>query len=200
LATPEDSVLTLFEHVLALKRLPRTGWLLAGVPRAESIADHTFGTATLAGLMCDLINASPDDEGLDRPLDAERVLRIALAHDLAEALMTDLPKRSSHLLGTDVKHQAERRAMEYIEAELPAGFGYAALWEEYESATTPEAQIVRDADKLEMALQAAAYGRALGSTTLDEFQRGHVWHFSLPARVAASLRDGDPAHTEGRLP
>lgn len=187
MATPEDGVLTLFQHVRALKGLPRTGWLLAGVPRAESIADHTFGTATLAGLMCDLINASPADEGLDRPLDAERVLRIALAHDLAESLMTDLPKRASQLLGADVKHQAERRAMELISAELPAGLSYAELWEEYAAAATPEARIVRDADKLEMTLQAAAYGRALGGAALDEFQQGHVWHFSLPARVVARL-------------
>ncbi len=187
MATPEDSIIALFSHILALKSLPRTGWLLAGVPQPESVADHAYGTTALASFLCDLINAAPEEEGLSQTLDPERVMRIALVHDLAEATLTDLPKRASELLGSDVKHAAERRAIELIMAEFPAGEVYVELWSEYDAAATPEARLVRDADKLDMVLQAAGYSRSSGAV-LNEFHEGHTWHYSLPARVAARLQ------------
>ncbi len=188
MATPEDSVLALFAHIVALKSLPRTGWLLAGVPQPESVADHAYGTAALALFLCDLINDAPENEGLTHALDSGRVARIALVHDMAEALLTDLPKRASELLGSEVKHAAERRAIERIMAGFPAGTTYVELWSEYEAAATPEARLVRDADKLDMALQAAAYGRSCGAA-LAEFQQGHTWRFALTERVFARMLD-----------
>ena len=190
MATPEDGIIALFSHIRALKSLPRTGWLLAGVSQPESVADHAYGTVALASFLCDLINAAPEAEGLSEMLDPQRVMRIALVHDLAEATLTDLPKRASDLLGSDVKHAAEQRAIERIMAEFPAGALYVDLWSEYEAAATPEARLVRDADKLDMVLQAAAYSRSSGAA-LDEFHEGHTWHFPLAARVAARLQRED---------
>jgi 5'-deoxynucleotidase YfbR-like HD superfamily hydrolase len=34
-----------------LKRYPRTGWALAGVPAAESVAEHSFRAATIAAVI-----------------------------------------------------------------------------------------------------------------------------------------------------
>ena len=192
MATSEDSVIALFGHILALKSLPRTGWLLAGVPHPESVADHSYGTAALAGFLCDLINLAPAAEGLAQPLDVGRVVRIALVHDLAEAWLTDLPKRASELLGSDTKHATERRAMELIMEDLPGGSEYLALWSEFEVAATPEARVVRDADKLDMVLQAAAYSRASGAD-LHEFRQGHRWHYALSERILARLQEGGNA-------
>ena len=64
-----------------LKTLPRTGWLHCGVPpaEAESVADHALRTTLLAWLAA---AAAPD-------LDRDRVLKLALVHDLAEALAGD---------------------------------------------------------------------------------------------------------------
>src|SRR5215210_3864360 len=64
-----------------LKTLRRTGWLHCGVPDAEteSVADHAFRTTLLAWL------AAGQVPGLDR----EKVLKLALVHDLAEALAGD---------------------------------------------------------------------------------------------------------------
>jgi len=50
----------------------------------------------------------------------------------------------------------------------PAGEAYVELWQEYKEASTVEGRLVRDADRLEMLLQADAYERA-GATGLDEF-------------------------------
>ena len=107
-----------------LKRLPRTGWLLAGVPQPESVADHCFATTLLALALAESINTDPAAHGLDEALDVGRVLRVALLHDLAEALITDLPKRSAERLGEATKRAAEAAAF----AEIVAGHPAAAAW------------------------------------------------------------------------
>ncbi len=142
-----------------LKRLPRIGWSLRGVARPESIADHMYGMAFVAMLLADL-----DPAGANR----ERVLRIALVHDLAESLVTDLPATLARFLPPDVKHNAERAALAEIFAALPVPGDYLALWEEYDAGQTVEARLVRDADKLEVLLQAFVYERS-GYRNLDEF-------------------------------
>ena len=64
-----------------LKALPRSGWRHCGVPagETESVADHSYRTAILAWL------AAASHPELDR----DRVLKLALVHDLAEALAGD---------------------------------------------------------------------------------------------------------------
>ena len=36
------AIISLYEQTIRLKRLPRTGWLLAGVTSPESVAEHVF--------------------------------------------------------------------------------------------------------------------------------------------------------------
>ena len=175
------------EHVNVLKRLPRTGWLLNGVVPCESVADHSFAVALLAIGLAETINEDWAAEGLDRPLDVGQIVTIAVVHDLAEALLTDLPKRSTELLGKEVKHAAEARAMAIILGAVASGDKYIRLWEDYNSAATPEARLVRDTDKLEMVHQALVYERA-GQHMLQEFWEVGKWHYAASARVYADLR------------
>lgn len=177
---------SLLDNANDLKRLPRTGWLLAGIRQPESVADHAYVTALLAMLLTDAINADYASAGLAGPLDAGRVLRIALLHDLAESQLTDLPKRSADLLGSDVKHAAEREAMQRLLSEIEGGADYLSLWEEYETALTPEARVVKDADKLEMVHQARRYTE-IGYSHLNEFWQGHRWHYTISAQLFETL-------------
>jgi putative hydrolase of HD superfamily len=62
-----------------LKQTQRAGWVDVGVYQPESVADHTFRTAFLCMLYADM-------EALD-PL---KLLRMALIHDLPEAVIGDL--------------------------------------------------------------------------------------------------------------
>ncbi|MBA2753090.1 MAG: HD domain-containing protein [Chloroflexia bacterium] len=167
-----------------LKRLARTGWLHSGVPAAEveSVADHSFRTALLAWV------AAGQEPGLDR----ERVLAMALVHDLAEALAGDpTPYDPDHLATLDpearraflgrrqvrsttrqaAKHAAEREAIETMLATLPErdAASIRALWEEVESGRTAEARFVKGADRLERYLQAREYGAADPSLPLGSF-------------------------------
>ncbi len=177
---PDHPLLPHLAHLLdqanLLKRLPRTGWLLAGVPQPESIADHSFGVGVLALFLAEWVNQDPAGEGLERPLDVGRVVILALLHDLAESELTDLPKRASQLIGGEAKHRAEKRALERLLAPLPGGAGYQGLWAEYDAGSSPEARLVKDADKLEMVHQAIQYARQ-GVQGLDEFHQGHRWHY-----------------------
>lgn len=146
------------ERIQALKLLPRTGWLQRGLQNVESVADHSFGVAALALVVGDLY---PE-------LDRGRLLATALLHDMAEALIGDLPASASRLIGKAAKHSAERRAMLELLGGLPLADGYLELWEEYSQGATPEARLVKALDRLEMLAQTLAYERA-GARGLGEF-------------------------------
>jgi putative hydrolase of HD superfamily len=182
----EVGVLQILQAATTLKRLPRMGWLMAGVAAPESVADHTWATALLAMLLADEINGNPAAQGLAQPLDVTRVLRMALVHDLAEAEVTDLPRRTTQLLGKPTKQRVEAAAMAQITAAHPDSAGLVALWEEYSAVNTPEGRLVYDADKLEVVHQALTY-RRFGQRNLDEFWQGHRWHYPLCEQLFATL-------------
>lgn len=182
-----SALLNLLAQASTLKRLPRTGWLLNGVQPCESVADHTTGVALLTLALAGAINADWQAAGLGRPIDAGRAVTLAVLHDLAESIITDLPKRSAQLIGAEAKRRAETEALESILAELPAGNDYATLWAEYVASASPEARLVHDADALEMVHQALQYERA-GHRTLDEFWRGHRWNFGLCEHICEVLQ------------
>jgi putative hydrolase of HD superfamily len=130
--------------------------------------------------------AAPDEPGLD----AEKVLIMALLHDLAEARLTDLPASAARLIPEEVKSRAEAHALGDMLAPLPGAGRLRALWQEFEDRSSPEGQLVRDADKLEMMIQALRYELA-GSRGLDEFWQvvDHLsWHYPVSREVYAQLR------------
>lgn len=152
------------------------GWLFAGVAQPESVAEHSFGMSWLALLLAEQINESYTEQGLTQPLDIAKITQIALVHDMAESLLTDLPKRSTAILGKAVKYQAEAEAMQQIFQQMPNGAYYIACWHEYADAATPEGRLTRDADKLEMIHQALCYEQR-GHRNLAEFWSEPQWHY-----------------------
>lgn len=177
--------LALLQAASTLKRLPRTGWLLAGVAQPESVADHSWATALLAISLAEQINRDPVASGLSGPLDVGRVALIAVVHDLAESVITDLPRRATQLLGKDVKHQAEAVALGTLASDLPES-EIVALWQEYGELSTPEGRLVYDADKLEMVHQAFVYERA-GNQNLGEFWSVYQWHYQVSEEMYVAL-------------
>src|SRR5215207_6666461 len=80
-------MLSVLLELQRLKRLDRTGWVLRGLPPgAESVAAHSYGVALTAMLLADECAA----RGV--AVDAGRVLRIALLHDLQETRTGDMPR------------------------------------------------------------------------------------------------------------
>jgi putative hydrolase of HD superfamily len=139
-----QNIVKFLEIAGLLKRTQRTGWVDVGVYQPESVADHSFRTAVMCMLYADL-------QGLD-PL---KMLRLALIHDLPEAIIGDLmPSQKSAQT-----RKAENEAMDDILGLLPDAQRekYLAVWKEYEKAETKEAKAVHQLDKIEMALQAKEY-------------------------------------------
>ncbi|MBN1136460.1 MAG: HD family hydrolase [Anaerolineae bacterium] len=181
-----DRLLELLLETATLKRMPRTGWGMRGVPHVESVAEHSFGTALVALALAEAMVA----EGQGGPFDVEKVLIMALLHDLGEVRLTDLPISAVRLIPADVKSQAEAAAISDLLAPLPAAERLAVLWQAFEDGSTPEGRLVRDADKLEMMVQCLRYEQA-GSRGLDEFWQamdGHHWHYDLTAGLYRQLK------------
>lgn len=179
-----------------LKVLPRSGWLLAGVAPAESVADHSFAMALLATALAGEINRAPEAHDLESPLHVEKLMRMALIHDLGESHVTDLPHRATRLIGSDVKHAAERRALVRICGGLADGEEWLSLSDEYTENASPEARLLHDCDALEMTAQAARYRRC-GNQNLDDFLAIRSYSFAICADLhqrilARSLSARDP--------
>jgi putative hydrolase of HD superfamily len=186
----QDQLIELFLESANLKRLPRNGWLMRGVPHVESVAEHSFGVVFVALALADVL--AEGDGGIR--LDLEKVLVMALLHDLAEVRLTDLPLRAARLLPGTVKSEAEASAMAGLLAPLPGAERWRALWQEFEDRASPEGRLVRDADKLEMMVQCLRYEQA-GSRGLDEFWASmdrRQWQYDLCAALYARLKGMRP--------
>ena len=90
-------------------------------------------------------------------LDVERMLRMAVLHDLAEAVVGDITPVDG--VDGEEKRQRELEALEEMFSGVPGGEAYLELWREFEMGDSAEARAVRELDKLEMALQAVEYGK-----------------------------------------
>ncbi len=151
-----------------LKRLDRTGWVLRGLaPGAESVGAHTYGVAVVAMLLADEVRARGG------AVDVERVLRLALMHDWAEARVGDLPRTAAEYFGAAARQRAERAAFDDMVAALGNELrrAYSAWHEEYETRASVEARLVKAADVIDLLAQAYVFERA-GARELGEFWAG----------------------------
>jgi putative hydrolase of HD superfamily len=151
-----------------LKRLERTGWTLRGLaPGAESVAAHSYGVALAAMMLADELIVRGES------VDVERVLRMALMHDWAEARVGDMPRTAIEYFGAEARTRAERAAFDAIVRGLGQRIeaGYSELHEDYEHRASLEARLVKAADIIDLLVQALAFERA-GVRGLDEFWEG----------------------------
>jgi putative hydrolase of HD superfamily len=157
---PRSEILQLLVHGNQLKRTARTGWVQRGICEAEDVAAHTYGAAFTALILAQVIT---------RPLNLEKVLIMALLHDLPEGVTTDIPTTAWRFFPEGVKMDIERGAM----AKIVGGTSFEPVfmrhWEELNQRETAEAMLVHDADKLDMYLQAWIYERQTGNRQLKEF-------------------------------
>jgi putative hydrolase of HD superfamily len=104
---------------------------------------------------------------LSRTIDTQRCTRMALVHDMAEALVGDITPMDN--VPKKEKSRREAETMEFICQELLgnvdgagglAGKEVLDLWWEYENDETREAHFVHDVDKVELLLQMIEYEKA----------------------------------------
>ena len=143
-----------------LKRTLRTGWVMRGVADAESVADHSFGVAFISMILAELV---------DRPLDKAKLLTIALLHDLSESVVSDLPTPAALYFPPGTKRKVETAVLSELLRRLPCAEQWHVWWLEFEDGTSAEGRLVRDADQLDMLLQAYVYEQTTGNRWLEEF-------------------------------
>lgn len=179
------AALDLLTDAARLKQLPRTGWLMRGVATPESVAAHNHGVAFTTLVLLDLVEAS---------LDREKALSMAVLHDLPECRTGDIPTPATRHWPEGAKSVAETAVFDHLAEGGGDPVRWRALWREFEASETPEARLVRDADKLDMFLQALLY-RLAGHREVNSFWESvddYAWSFPESRRLLDLMRASLP--------
>jgi len=152
-----ERLLELFQIIHPLDRIPRAGYVLRGVPEPESVAAHSHFVALMALLFV---------EQFPGQYNRDRLLAMALIHDLAEARLMDIPMPYADAYLKEAKQKAEQAITEHLLDGLPGDL--ASLHAEFDAAETPEAKLLRGLDKAQMMIKVANYEREHRGC-LDEF-------------------------------
>jgi putative hydrolase of HD superfamily len=156
-----------FFHLLErLKTTRRAGWCRFGIDDCESISDHMYRMSIITMMA---------PASLTSKLDLAKCTRMALIHDMAEALVGDITPVDN--VPKDEKSRRESETMDYICTNLLGKFGgglngqqVRAIWQEYEDSETLESKFVHDVDKVELISQMVEYERKFqGGKDLGEF-------------------------------
>jgi putative hydrolases of HD superfamily len=136
-----EGVLAFLRAAERLKTVARSGWTSAG--DRESVAEHSWRLCLMAMLLY----------GKSSDIDLARLLKMCLIHDLGEAVRGDVPAPAQPA-GTSKSEQERADLVQLIEP-LPAGLRVEILelWDDYETAGSPEGRLAKGLDKLETILQ-----------------------------------------------
>lgn len=183
----ENSILQFIVNIGKLKRKSRKGWtVLHKIKDSESTADHSFRLAVLAWVL----GRKKQD------LNLEKVIKLALLHDLCEVYAPDetpydslLPadenrEKIAEIIKTrsrvqytpqqrqerlDKKFASELAGLEKLAEKLPQDLKteLKSLWLDFTKGLSPEGKFVRQLDKMENLLQAMEYWREQGQIERD---------------------------------
>ena len=142
-----DGILEFLRATERLKVVTRSAYTSEG--NQESVAEHSWRLCLMALV---LREEFPE-------IDLGKLLAMCIVHDLGEAIGGDVPapeqarRRAADPGAT--KATQEREDLLTLLAPLPASLRQTitALWDEYESAASPEARVAKALDKLETILQ-----------------------------------------------
>lgn len=159
--TPSRQMLFVFHIVEALKYQRRTGWVDRGIEDCESISDHLFRITFMSQFL-----KTPG-------LDISKCSSIALAHDVAEAIVGDITPTDTKVDKAE-KSYREKATIDYLSGLIKPYNEKAALklqedWDAYEYQTCIEAKYVKDLDKYELLVQTLEYEKRHPEVDVEEF-------------------------------
>src|SRR5260370_33813825 len=125
-----------------LKQLPRSGWLLLGIPQPETVAEHSFRVGVV-GIMLAAFDGSAD---------IGRTAALCLLHDAHETRIGDVPSVGRAYVTTAAPQAVSVHQTSAMPG--PAAKIIQKLVAEYEATETVEARLAHDADKIETLPQA----------------------------------------------
>jgi len=143
-----EKIFDFLHKIENLKSTLRYGKTKSG--RQESTAEHSWRLALFTFVIADELK-------LD--ININRSIKIALVHDLAEALTWDIDAIliAEWKFSKEEKDKQEIRAIMNLEKTLPKKIGkeISDLWHEYDEGKTREAKFIKALDKIETLTQLA---------------------------------------------
>jgi len=159
----------LFESGI-LKLIPRSGWFKIGIKDPESVAEHSFRTALISFIIAYL-----ETKDFDK---ACKACLLGLIHDLNEARTLDLHKLSRRYVEVDFD-EVLREQLKMLPKEL------AEKIERLEELN----DFVKDADKLELLLQAKEYSEVYPSAM--EYTKNLEFKTETAKKLAEIIKQSD---------
>ena len=145
-----NDILIFLQRTKGLESVERYNSSLSAM--RNTVAEHSWRLGLMALIIAPQCNVS---------LDMNKVLALALAHDLAEAKTGDIDAYEQITSGEKFISQKMARedgAMREMTGDLSFGKTVYALWREYTEQTTVEAKFVKALDKIEGFLHIAEKG------------------------------------------
>ncbi len=130
-------IATLLFEVRILKDIVRSGYAFLGSGK-ESVAEHSFMTAFICFALA----------GIERDINSEKLVTMALVHDIAEARTGDFNYVEKKYSQTD-----EALAISHLTQGIDFGEDIKSLLDEFNSGETKEAKLVKDADQISFILE-----------------------------------------------
>jgi 5'-deoxynucleotidase YfbR-like HD superfamily hydrolase len=103
-------------------------------------------------------------------LDFVKLLKMVTIHDIAESMVGDITPHNG--LSIQEKIHKETEGINRLFNSIPDRQDYLDLWKEYVAQKGKEAKLVKDLDKLEMAISAMEYQDRYPDLDLSEFIKG----------------------------
>ena len=170
-----SSLSAFIAEIESLKNIDRTGYKQRGIPQPENVAEHSYSTLWYA-----LILATKESA------DVEKTLKMALMHDIGEVRLGDFSyPMVQQYLSDQLKYELDKQATWDVLDNLPAPLQeeMQAIFEEFLQRKTLEANIVHNADKLQMMGQIVEYEK-MYSINFHDF-----WQFADEYQWLASARE-----------
>lgn len=180
--TPADAerIAECLVELHALTKLPRIGWVLAGVQDPERVAIHCYETAIIAYIL---------SRHLRDPVDISKVLTMALFHEVGEVRLSDLPRRAApYLRGSKNQAEAEiaKDVLDGVADEIRP------ILEEFHERKSLEARLTEAAEELQIIFAAMMYAKERNGD-MSEYRHDAAkydpYDIDIADQVAAVVRD-----------
>jgi len=171
-----------YSYVAKLKRLKRAGWKKEKIRNGESVSDHSFSTAILAMILAPKLRVN-----------REKFVKMALIHDIGESIIGDVLWYDRNL-GVNKerlakKQKDEDKAMEKILMKLSDKKEYMSLWKEMTEMKTKTAKLLKEIDRLDLAMQAFFYEKSRIKNLLPFFEFVDMYiHHPILKKVMSELK------------
>ena len=151
----------LVKEIGKIKKIKRSGWVREGIENPESVTDHSYRVAVMAMIFGDNLG-----------VDASKLIKMALAHDLGEGLTGDVIDQRGEKTDTKLKEEKDKEKIDIVEQIFTAADEndfVSKLQAESLRMESNEAKILKQLDGLEMAIQALEYEEETGKDLTEFF-------------------------------